>query len=206
VRLRVEVGMGRIADHLVALAAEEKADLLVVGTHQRRALGKLWSVSHHALRLAKMSVVSVPVQAAVHGQDVELPPVRTVLVTTDFSELGDRAVAYACSLTPPGGTVRLLHVTPPQMTPEQVNALRQQLEQRVPRAAVQGGRKVEVEVAAGHDVAGIIIQAAERHCADLICMGTHGRTGMMRAVMGSVAQAVMARSDRPVVMVRAPTP
>ncbi|WP_224247668.1 universal stress protein [Hyalangium gracile] len=203
-RVRVEVGMGRIADHLVSLAAEEKVDLLVVGTHQRRALGKLWSVSHHCLRLAKMSVVSVPVQAAVQGTDVELPPVRTVLVTTDFSELADRAIAYACSLTPPGGTVHLLHVTP-QATAEQQAALKQQLEQRVPRAASQGGRKVELAVATGHDVAGVITQAAERLCVDIICMGTHGRTGVVRAVMGSVAQAVMARCDRPVVLVRKPT-
>jgi nucleotide-binding universal stress UspA family protein len=205
VRVRVEVGMGRIADHLVALAAEEGVDVLVVGSHHRRALGKLWSVSQHALRLAKMTVVCVPSRAAVHGPDVELPQVRTVLVTTDFSELGDRAVAYACALAPPGGTVHLLHVTPPQMAPEQLGALRKQLEERVPRAAIQGGRKVELEVASGNDVAGVIAQAAERHVADLICMSTHGRTGMMRAVMGSVAQAVMARSDRPVVMVRNPT-
>ncbi|WP_269744534.1 universal stress protein [Stigmatella aurantiaca] len=53
-------------------------------------------------------------------------------------------------------------------------------------------------------MAGLIAQAAERHGADLICMGTHGRTGLARAVMGSVAQAVMARSDRPVLMVRNP--
>ncbi|WP_224369100.1 universal stress protein [Hyalangium versicolor] len=204
VRVRVEVGMGRIADHLVSLAAEEKVDLLVVGTNQRRALGKLWSVSHHALRLAKMSVVCVPARAAVQGVEADLPQVRTVLVTTDFSELGDRAVAYACSMTPPGGTVHLLHVTPPQTSPEQMNALRLQLEQRVPRAATQGGRKVEIEVGVGHDVAGVITQAAERYSADVICMATHGRTGMMRAVMGSVAQEVMARCDRPVLMVRAP--
>jgi nucleotide-binding universal stress UspA family protein len=204
VRVRLEVGMGRIADHLVGIAAEEGVDMLVVGSHHRRALGKLWSVSQHALRLAKMTVVCVPSRAAVHGADVELPQVRTVLVTTDFSELGDRAIAYACALTPPGGTVHLLHVTPTQAGPEQLSAFRKQLEERVPRAAVQGGRKVELEVASGSDVAGVIAQAAERHTVDLICMGTHGRTGMMRVVMGSVAQAVMSRCDRPVVLVRNP--
>jgi nucleotide-binding universal stress UspA family protein len=203
VRVRVEVGVGRIADHLVALAAEEKVDLLVVGTHQRKALGKLWSVSHHALRLAKMSVVSVPTRAGVHGADVELPPVRSVLVTTDFSETADRAVAYACSVTPPGGTVHLVHVIA-QVRPEQVEGLKQQLEKLVPRAAAQSGRKVQVEVVGGADVAGAIIQAAERHCVDIICMATRGRTGVARAVMGSVAQEVMARSDRPVLMVRTP--
>jgi nucleotide-binding universal stress UspA family protein len=199
----VEVGVGRIADHLVALAAEEKVDLLVVGTHQRKALGKLWSVSHHALRLARMSVASVPTRAGVHGADVELPQVRSVLVTTDFSETADRAIAYACAVTPPGGTVHLLHVVA-NVKPEQVDGLKQQLEKRVPRAAGQSGRKVQVEVTAGNDVPGAIIQAAERHGVDLICMATRGRTGMARAVMGSVAQEVMARSDRPVLMVRTP--
>ncbi|ADO71003.1 universal stress protein [Stigmatella aurantiaca] len=203
VRVRLEPGLGRIADHLVALAAEEQVDVLVVGTHQRQALGKLWSVSHHALRLAKMSVVSVPVQGS-QDPAVALPQVRTLLVTTDFSELGDRAIAYARALVPAGGRLHLLHVIPSRGTPEQEHALRQQLEQRVPGATGQGNHEVQVEVVAGTDVAGLIAQAAERHGADLICMGTHGRTGLARAVMGSVAQAVMARSDRPVLMVRNP--
>jgi nucleotide-binding universal stress UspA family protein len=179
-------------------------DLLVVGTHQRKALGKLWSVSHHALRLARMSVVSVPTRAGVEWAEVELPNVRTVLVTTDFSETADRAIAYACALAPSGGTVHLLHVTAAQGKPEQTEALKQQLEKLVPRAAVQGGRQVRVEVVADSDVAGAILRAAERHGADLICMSTRGRTGMARMVMGSVAQEVMARGDRPVLMVRPP--
>jgi nucleotide-binding universal stress UspA family protein len=60
-----------------------------------------------------MSVACVPARSAARGPDAELPQVRTVLVTTDFSELADRAIAYACALAPPGGTVHLLHVTPP---------------------------------------------------------------------------------------------
>jgi nucleotide-binding universal stress UspA family protein len=204
VRVRLELGIGRIADHLVALAEREKVDLLVVGTHHRRAMAKLWSVSHHARRLATMPVVCVPSHAAVHGTDVELPRIRTVLAATDFSELGDRAIVYACALTPPGGTVHMLHVAPPQRTPEQLSALRQQLKQRLPREAVEGGRKVELSVASGNEVADIITETAEFHHVDLVCMGTHSRTGIKRAVMGSVAQAVMTRSDRPVVLVRTP--
>jgi nucleotide-binding universal stress UspA family protein len=205
VQVRLELGLGRIADHLVALAEKEQVDLLVVGTHHRRAMAKLWSVSHHARRLATMSVVCVPSHAALHGADVEVPRIRTVLATTDFSELGDRALTYACALTPQGGTMHLLHVAPPQSTPEQLSALRQQLEQRLPRCALEGGRRVELGVASGSEVAEIITEAAERHNADIICIGTHGRTGIRRAVMGSVAHAVMARSDRPVVLVRTPT-
>lgn len=204
VRTRLEPGLGRVADHLVALASEEQADLLVVGTHHRKALARLWSVSHHARRLASMSVVSVPVLAAEQALEAEPPRVRTVLATTDFMEQGDRAIAYAFALTPPGGTVHLLHVESAKATPEQLQAARHQLELRVPRTEHDGKHKVELSVLTGDDVAGVITQAAERYDADLLCLGTHGRGGVSRVVLGSVAQQVMARTDRPTVTVRMP--
>lgn len=204
VRARLEPGLGRVADHLVALAEEEHVDLLVVGTHHRRALARLWSVSQHARRLASMSVVSVPVLiTAEQGLVEELPKVRSVLASTDFTEPGDRAVAYAFALTPPGGTVHLLHVEPADASPEAIQAAHHQLELRVPPTETER-HKVELTVLKGNDVAGIITQAAERYCVDLLCLGTHGRTGMSRVVMGSVAQQVMDRSDRPAVTVRMP--
>nr|WP_255203405.1 universal stress protein [Myxococcus sp. AM011] len=61
VRVRLEPGAGRATDTLVALAAEEQVDLLVVGARHRKPLARLWSVSHDTRRLAAMSVVSVPV-------------------------------------------------------------------------------------------------------------------------------------------------
>ncbi|RKH69791.1 universal stress protein [Corallococcus aberystwythensis] len=204
VRSRLEPGLGRIADHLIALAEEEQVDLLVVGTHHRKALARLWSVSQSARRLAPMSVVSVPVRAAEQGLEQEPPRVRTVLATTDFTEPGDRAVAYAFALTPPGGTVHLLHVEPADATPEQLQAARHQLELRVPGPEHDGSHQVELSVLRGDDVAEVITQAAERYCVDLLCLGTHARTGVSRAVLGSVAQQVMTRSDRPAVTVRMP--
>jgi nucleotide-binding universal stress UspA family protein len=60
VAIRVRPGIGRQADQLVDLAIEERVDLIVVGTHHRRGISKLWSVSHHTLRLAPMSVAVVP--------------------------------------------------------------------------------------------------------------------------------------------------
>jgi nucleotide-binding universal stress UspA family protein len=204
VKVRLELGVGRIADHLVALAAEERVDLLVVGTHHRRALGKLWSVSHHALRLAKMSVVSVALEAAAHGPDVALPTLRTVLVATDFSETGNRAIPHAFSLLPNGGTVYLVHVGEPRLAPTQERELRERLEQLLPGDARAQGRQVEVRVLGGEDVAATLLQAASRLDVDVLCLGTHGRSGLTKALLGSVTQDVMSRADRPVLVVRPP--
>ena len=47
-----------------------------------------------------------------------------------------------------------------------------------------------------------ICQAAERFGADLICMGSRGRSGLTKVLLGSVAQGVMAQSKRPVLVLR----
>lgn len=53
-------GMGRLADHLLELAEAERADLVVVGTHHRRGLARLASVSSGALHMGRMSVAVIP--------------------------------------------------------------------------------------------------------------------------------------------------
>jgi nucleotide-binding universal stress UspA family protein len=88
------------------------------------------------------------------------------------------------------------------MGPEQERECRARLEALVPGSARQGGPQVRIEVLSGSDAATLISQAAERHNVDALCMGSHGRTGLQRAVLGSVAQEVMGRTDRPVLVVR----
>jgi nucleotide-binding universal stress UspA family protein len=61
-----------------------------------------------------------------------------------------------------------------------------------------------VEVLSGQDVATALLKAAERLCVDVLCVGTHGRGGLKKTLMGSVAKEVMARADRPVLVVRPP--
>ncbi|RJS21949.1 universal stress protein [Corallococcus sp. H22C18031201] len=204
-RFVLEEGLGRIADSLVALAEREKVDLLVVGAHHRRAFGRLWSVSFHALRLAPMSVACVPTQATTGAMDAALPEFQEVLVSTDFSVTGNRAVAYACGLSKPGGTVRLLHVADKAPSPEQEAALRQQLQALVPSTTESSGRRVVVEVLTGRDVAATVLQAAERFGVDAVVLGSRGRSGLKRAVLGSVTQQVMLHATRPVLVVNPPT-
>lgn len=218
-RIRVAASYGRIADPLVTLAAEEQADLLVLGTHQRPRLERAWqgSVSHLALQLAPMAVASVPWDEERDAAALPIPAVRRVLACTDFSPLGDSAIVHACSVLGGGGEVIALHVIPiwpplpavataedaaKLVTEEERSAALRRLQALAPREGAAKGITVRCEVAAGSRVAGVICQIAGRENVDLVCLASHGRSGIARAVLGSVAGGVVAQSRRPVLIVR----
>lgn len=69
--------------------------------------------------------------------------------------------------------------------------------------AQQDFRMDEVVVKRGNPVDVILAQAEESNC-DLIVMGTHGRTGLSRLLMGSVAEAVVRTASCPVVTIKGP--
>lgn len=54
----------------------------------------------------------------------------------------------------------------------------------------------------GHDLSQVLLEEAKQWEANLIVMGTHGRTGLMHLIMGSVAEGVLRRSLVPVLLVR----
>ena len=226
VSLCVRSGWGRTDAHLIQLAQKAQADLLVVGTHQRHGLGRFWlgSVSRGVLHDAPMSVAVVPTPETNEDTLNRIPELRRVLVPTDFSDLGNSAVPYACALLRRGGTVKVIHVIPPwelpgplvphyepkrltekqhkQLAVDSLNRLRS----LIPEEAEARGLVADVEVVEGRDAAEAIGQAAERFGADLICLGSHGRSGLSKAVFGSVAQKVLTRSPRPVLIIRPPVP
>jgi nucleotide-binding universal stress UspA family protein len=216
--VHLDPSMGRPSESLVAMARREAADLIVVGTHQRSGASKWWygSVSQKVIHDASVSVLCVPSSA---GAAVTIPEVRRVLAPTDLSEVGISAIRHAYSVVPSGGTVYLLHVleplgtTPPLyaqylhpsstpvLSPEQ-EQLAEQLRGLVPPEAAARGITTRVEVVHGRKVSEAITQAAERFGCDVICLATHGRSGLTKALAGSVAQEVLQGSTRPVLLVR----
>ena len=138
-------------------------------------------------------------------------PVHTVLHPTDFSEPSDAAFRLACSLARDyGARLVLLHVVPPTVVygegavvpdPELlVHEAKDQLDRlQVPDAAVHTDRRLEEG-----DPVGMILHVAREVHADLIVMGTHGRTGLARLLMGSVAGPVVRKATCPVLTVTAP--
>jgi nucleotide-binding universal stress UspA family protein len=220
VHLRVQPIRGAVADSIMEIAADAHADLIVTGTRQVQGVTRLWqgSVSRGLLSQASHSVACVPIAAAA-GRIPPVPSLGRVLVTTDFSSASSRAIAYALAVARPGGRVRLVHVVHPRAlargqfekgpltTPRHAAHLRvvgRRLQDLLPPEADALGIATDARVVESEDVAKGIRQEAERFGADVIVIASRGLSGVERMVLGSVAQAVMTRSTRPVFVTRLP--
>lgn len=193
---RARRGLGRIGDHMIELADEEHVDAIVVGTGQKTGLGRLGSVSSVIVEDAHASVVCVPPHAVVVTQTV--PVLQQALVATDLSQFANRAVPYAFALTQPGGEVHLLHVVKEDAELDEAELVRQ-LGALTPAGATQA---VRAHVVRGEDPAITIAQCAARFGVDVICIASHGRSGLTRALVGSVADRLLRVTRLPVLVLR----
>lgn len=124
---------------------------------------------------------------------------QRIMVPLDGSDLAQNALDHAVDLARAlGATLVLLHVRTSHTGSKE--AARRYLEFVQAQVASQGV-PIELVVASGAIAASIIRAADEEHI-DLIAMATHGRTGLQRAVRGSVAEEVLRRSNKPVLLVR----
>ena len=144
--------------------------------------------------------------------------IKRILAPTDLSPASDVALAAAADLARRLGAVLTpLHVVTEQelealtsahVPPRPIDFVYQDVEaaviaefRRVVPAEVRRSFRVEPVVAVGTPVVEIL-RAAQLKGADMIVMATHGRTGLARIVMGSVAEQVARRAPCPVVTVR----
>lgn len=135
----------------------------------------------------------------------------SVLVAFDFGETSQKALAYGMNLTRAfGGRLHVLHVadviatTASQFYPElpgdpEMRAESLALTQL--RAAVPEG-EAELAVRVSGSPAAAIVEYARSIGASVIVIGTHGRDGFSRLLMGSVAEQVVRQAPCPVLVVR----
>jgi len=140
--------------------------------------------------------------------------ISTILYPTDFSEEAATAFDVACALAREGqARVVVLHVERPPLAtlggtagvpplPNEYDRERLEEQLRLIRAP-EAGIQVEHRLEFGEPEA-VILAVAEQIGADLIIMGTHGRTGLRRLLMGSVAEHIVRRASCPVLTVRTP--
>jgi len=139
--------------------------------------------------------------------------VQTILHPTDFSDCSKYALRLACALARDHGAhLVLLHVAaspligyPEGVVPPDPETYRDGVRELLDRVDVPPDLPVERRLAEG-DAVTEILRTAEEVGADLIAMGTHGRTGLGRLLMGSVAELVVRQASCPVLTVKTPFP
>lgn len=140
---------------------------------------------------------------------------QSILHPTDFSERSLHAFRLACSLARDHeAQLVVLHVAAPppiaygsgvpvfDQLEENRAVYLEKLAQLQPR---DPGIRVEYRLERG-EAAGQIVRVAKEIGCDLIVMGTHGRTGFGRLMMGSVAEEVLRKAPCPVLSLKAATP
>lgn len=134
----------------------------------------------------------------------------TILVPTDGSEAATAALDHAADLAAAhDADIHLLYVTEsPAIAPTPtagsvLDELERHGEEIVDEAAerLSGGGRVHTAVASGSPHRAIL-DYAKSNDIDLVVMGTHGRTGLSHALLGSVAERVVRLSSVPVLTVR----
>lgn len=211
VRAHVRGTGGRLDYEFVRLAEEMGSGLLVVGAHQWHGLQRLRgpSFSRGVLGQASRNVLCVPL--ASYTPEFSVSPIRSVLVATDFSANGNGALRVAYGVLENGGSIHLFHVaslgkgdaTILEKGGAHAAVEEARLQALIPKELASRRVKLDVKAVNRRDVAAAICEEAERRRVDLICMGTRGHSGVVSAVLGSVAQAVLAHSRIPVLAVPA---
>ena len=194
---------------ILAHAREHDVDLIVMGTHGRLGFGHLvlGSVTEKVVRLADRPVLTVPCH--------DVPEGGPVLAPVDFSDGSREALRLAGALARERGAVlHALHVVewptelPPYLLGVGLPALpdvldRAQAELAAFVAATVGPDTVTaVRVRLGGLAAYAVAEYAREVAAGLVVISTHGRTGLDRLLMGSVAERVVRMASCPVLTVR----
>lgn len=195
---------GEASQRIAAVAAAERCGIIVMGRHGISRLERMMigSVTARVIGLSQVDVLVVPLGAAVGW--------GTVLVATDGSlhsvAAAAKAVDFAASY---GGRVVAVSVVdvPDEFYAEAPAAVDQLIGRARGFVAAVAAQAKSLGVACTEAVregasAAAIVQLAKEQGAGVIVMGSHGRTGLARLLMGSVTEKVIGHAACPVLVVR----
>jgi nucleotide-binding universal stress UspA family protein len=134
---------------------------------------------------------------------------HSILFPTDFSERAEAAFPLACAVArDQKARLLVLYVDPPPIAHGEVVARRQpdyidSLWEQLHRLKAPEGVTIDYHLDEGPPAEEILRLAREEKC-DLIVMPTHGRTGLARLLMGSIAEQVVRQAPCPVLTISKP--
>ena len=198
---------------ILEYAAENDVDLVAMGTHGRSGLDRLL-IGSVAERVVRTS--DAPVLTARNEPAPEDLPYDSVLVPTDGSDTAAAAAEHAIDIAERfGATLHAVNVIDVRVTSgldtgavvtdvmESLEATGRKAIEEVTESAESAGVDVESAVVRDYPAAGLR-EYTEDNGVDLIAMGTHGRSGLDRFLLGSVAERMIRTSEVPVLSVRSP--
>lgn len=207
-----DVLQGRVPETIATYAEKYEIDLVVMPTSDRTGLERvvLGSVTENVIRRS-----TVPVLTLRSGDEEVEYPYREVLVPTDGSEGADAALERGVeTVNAHGGTLHLLTVVDvgglgvDAFSEEHEAELEEQARQTMADAA-EVARRASVEsiretVERDVPVHEAILSYVDEHDVDLVVIGTHGRTGLERHLVGSVTEKTVRTVPVPVLTVPRP--
>lgn len=189
---------GPPAEVLIAVATERRAELIVVGTHGRTGIAR-FLIGSQATEVIRVATVDVLVcRGPVTG------PFAKPLVAHDFSAAAAIALEHTAALCPPNTPIEILHAWqlpagswgatllgqarfPWNIVRNAVLSGAQAQADNVVAAATTAGYVVHAELVQGTPTE-VVTETATKGGHDLIAVGAHGRRGMRRLLLGSVAE------------------
>lgn len=210
-----------VAEMLQGQATTAGADLIVMTTHGHGPLSRFWlgSVADEMVRRATTPILLV----RPHEKALDLasdPVLRHILIPLDGSALAEQVLGHAGALGAlmqaeytllrvygplvdtglgAGSYVTKAGLEPPA---EQLQGEAQKYLDQVAERLTGKGFKVHTQAVLGQHPASVILEAAQRLGVDLIALETHGRRGLARLLLGSVADKVIRGASTPVLVHR----
>lgn len=197
-------------------------DLVVMATHGRGALGRLWlgSVADYVIR--HLSIPVLLVHPDRKGEPRHGPEIHGILVALDLSPEAQAVLDPVTALAQlTQAHVTLLHVVEPfyaipepavpypiPQEPAITELRRTEAQRQLDRAADrlrERGLSVSTRVTIGVSAAGELLSVLEDQRFDLVAMTTHGTGGVKRLLLGSVADKVIRAGTKPVLVLHPPT-
>ena len=208
-----EVVQGEPYGTILEYADARDIDLIVMPTHGRQGLDRylLGSTTERVVRRSDAPVLTIPLNA---DATIEYP-YRDVLVPTDGSDCADHALELGVDVaTTEAAALHLLSVislttlgaelgSVPHATTATERA-EELIEDAVTFAEDAGIESVSGTVERDSSVSRAVLSYVDEQGIDLVVVGTHGRTGFDRYVLGSVAEQLVRTAPVPVLTVRGP--
>lgn len=204
---------GGPAEAITEYSEERGAGLIAMTTHGRGGFDR-WAMGSVADRLLHMT--RIPLLLIRASEDVaQAGPIRSVLVPLDGSELAEGALPLATALAQAmHPTIRLFRAVPPFSAtyaniPYYEYMARAEAEARLTASSYLSDvtKRFALEESSSSvemgDPARLVIQQAAKEPGTLIAMTTHGRSGLGRWLLGSVADTVVRSGAGPVLLIRA---